>query len=339
MGFEVTEVDVRDEAVLRAWWEVGYAASAGRPYDPWPAWAVSRVALPTHNPEHEMTLTAVLDDVDLTGTVAMVGTGLYLEPVNDNPHLVMADVFVHPDHRRQGIGTALLGDAERRTRAAGRSTVLGEAMAAPGAESPGTLFGRARGYEVASTETTKVVELDAAESTWQDLGREVAEHIGDYRVVSWVSECPAELLDGYCRLLTTFLDEIPLGDLDLESSEWTPVRVRAGEERLRTIGREIHVAAAVAPDGTMVGLSDVRLNLADPRLAEVGVTLVHEAHRGHRLGLALKLATHGALRATHPETGLVVTSNADENGPMNVVNARLGYRAAERLVELQKRLA
>jgi len=63
------------------------------------------------------------------------------------------------------------------------------------------------------------------------------------------------------------------------------------------------------------------------------------AHRGCRLGLALKLATHrrlldlrrdGEVACTHVET-----ENATVNRAMNDVNDRLGYRRVETALELQ----
>lgn len=53
------------------------------------------------------------------------------------------------------------------------------------------------------------------------------------------------------------------------------------------IGRDILTALAIAPDGSVAGSSDVRINDADPSRGQVGVTIVDPAHRGHRLGLAL----------------------------------------------------
>ena len=51
MTFEISAVDQHDETALRAWWEVGRAATAERPGNPWPAWEVSRSALAADNPE------------------------------------------------------------------------------------------------------------------------------------------------------------------------------------------------------------------------------------------------------------------------------------------------
>jgi GNAT superfamily N-acetyltransferase len=41
-----------------------------------------------------------------------------------NDHSVFLDVTVHPEHRRRGVGTALLLEAERRAREASRKTMI-----------------------------------------------------------------------------------------------------------------------------------------------------------------------------------------------------------------------
>ena len=64
--------------------------------------------------------------------------------------------------------------------------------------------------------------------------------------------------------------------------------------------------------------------------------MVLPEHRGHRLGLATKLASHRALRAAVPACRLVVTSNADVNTHMNAINEALGYRPLETLLEYHR---
>ena len=57
-------------------------------------------------------------------------------------------------------------------------------------------------------------------------------------------------------------------------------------------------------------------------------TLVHPDHRGHRLGLAVKLANVEALAGCRPSVRRIVTSNAAENTPMIAVNDMMGFEIA-----------
>ena len=69
---------------------------------------------------------------------------------------------------------------------------------------------------------------------------------------------------------------------------------------------------AIAPDGSVAGVSDVRVDDSDPAYGQIGITIVDPAHRGKRLGLALKTATHDLAVATWPE--LVVGRHLQRRG-------------------------
>ena len=118
-------------------------------------------------------------------------------------------------------------------------------------------------------------------------------HPGRYRIVTFDTVCPDEHVGSFGRLLGQLFAEIPLGDLDLVPSQWSPERVRDAEQRQVAIGRHVHTALAIAPDGTVAGSSDVRVDDSDRTHGEVGITIVDPDHRGRRLGLALKLGLMG----------------------------------------------
>ncbi|MGI8522354.1 MAG: GNAT family N-acetyltransferase [Nocardioides sp.] len=329
---EIRVVDPHDETSLHRWWEIGRDALRDRPLDTTPAWEVTRVALPTPHPDFAWTVLGAYDGDQ------MVGAGLINLPQSDNTHLAYVDVYVAEPTRRAGVGSALLADVERRAREAGRATAMVEVFAPPGGSSPGSLFADARGYTVANLETIKAVDLAAAEPSWAALEDEAAGRLADYRVLRWRDTVPDEYAEGFCAMLSRFIGMVPLGDLTLEDGEWTVDRLRGSERRAAEIGQDSFIAAGVAPDGTLVGCSDVRVMRGDPRIGRIGITMVEPDHRGHRVGLAMKLATHRELHAAYPQTELVETSNADVNQRMNDVNEALGYRALEQLLEYHKRL-
>ncbi|KRF18956.1 hypothetical protein ASG90_03460 [Nocardioides sp. Soil797] len=331
--WEIREVDVHDEPVLREWWEVGHTASAERPFEAWPVWEVSKVTMQFPRSDSVITLLSAYD-----GPRA-VGSALLVEFVLDNPRLAEITVWVTPEHRRQGIGTALLVEVEERARRDGRTSLISSAFAPVDAESPGSLFAAARGYPVGSAEETKLVDVTSAAASWPELQREVDSARGDYSVVVFETACPEEHVDGFAAVLSRFLGEIPTGDLDIEDAQWTPERIRLGEREREQAGRVNVTALALAPDGAVCGFSDVRLSRADPRHGEVGGTIVLDEHRGHRLGLAMKLATHQRVQEMFPECVHIETGNAGVNAPMNSVNERMGYRVVERCLDVQKRLS
>jgi GNAT superfamily N-acetyltransferase len=58
------------------------------------------------------------------------------------------------------------------------------------------------------------------------------------------------------------------------------------------------------------------------------LTVVHPEHRGHRLGLAVKLANVDVLARQAPDVRVIVTGNAAVNAPMIAVNDMLGFEVA-----------
>lgn len=326
------EIDRSNEAELRAWWEVGQAASAERPIRAWPAWEVSRLALPQPRTDLRLVLTGVQHGDRL------VGTGMVVLYLLDNTHVAEINVWVDPENRRRSVGRAVLDDLERVAREDRRTTALSSAFAPLEDESPGSLFAAAMGYAVASAEETKVVNLTTAPAEWSELDREVAAELGKYRIRIFDTVTPDEYVDDFCALLSVFIGETPTGDLDLEDAQWTVERLREGEQRAIKADRTQLVAVAVAPDGHLCGFSDLKVYRADPKHGWVGGTLVLPEHRGHRLGLGMKLMTHRRALEMFPECEYVETGNAGVNAHMNALNDRMGYRVVERCLDVQKRL-
>ncbi|CUR61078.1 putative GCN5-related N-acetyltransferase [metagenome] len=328
---DIEQINPRNEAALRAWWEVGRAATAYRPGKPWPVWEQSRVALPADNPERGITLIGAIDGRE------MVGAGLLTRSLRDNLHTAMAFAYTRPDRVREGIGRRLVEELEVVAAGDGRTTVQSEAYLPPGGSGVPEAFATAMGYAVASRESIKELTLTDYLARREALAASAPVPDG-YRVITFDTVCPDEHLDSFGRLLGMLLAEVPLGELDLEDSEWSAERIREAERRQVAIGRHVQTAMALAPDGSVAGASDVRVDDSDPAHGQVGITLVDPVHRGRRLGLALKVATHDLAVATYPELVSVDTSNAEVNTWMNAVNDALGYRTIETLLELQKTL-
>jgi GNAT superfamily N-acetyltransferase len=329
----VRELDLQDEASLRSWWEIGHAADAERPLDLWPEWEESRRTLPEPHSHGRTRLFGAFEGA------RMVGSGLLHVNDADNLHLAQLTPYVAPPDRGRGVGAALLGALERAAAEEGRTTLFASARVPLDGDSAGSRFGSVHGYAVANQDTIKVADLRATEADWPGLADQAAERLGDYRLVWWLDPTPDAYVEGLTVLYSRFLGEIPLGDLDLQPQTFDVDRIRQAEARRLRTGHAHLVVTAVAPSGELVGYTNLVLHLAAPRLAEIGSTLVLPEHRGHRLGLAMKVLLHQRLRAASPATELVVTGNADVNDHMNAVNEQLGYRPVDRVLELQKIVA
>ncbi len=330
---EIREIDPGDETLTRRLWEIGKAADeVDRPWSTYWPWESAHAAF-THpsTSMYKKLLAAFEGDV-------MVGCAEISFPMLDNTHLAGPELFVHPDHQRRGAGSALLQAIESVVRDTGRRLVMGEVATPITADSPGIRFARKHGYSTGLVDEVKVVDLLETEPLWEPLMAEAAAHLDGYDIRGWLDVLPEDLVDGYCRLLETFNSNAPMGDLDVEAERWDKGRVREKEQRFRNSGRHEVALVAIAPDGSVAGLTEVMVSEHRPQLGHQGGTLVAQAHRGHRLGITMKVLNHQAVRRAHPDCARLITYNADVNEHMNAVNERFGYRTVERVAEMQKAL-
>jgi GNAT superfamily N-acetyltransferase len=337
-GTELRRVDVTDEAALRAWWDVGRVASAHDLVDDyWPAWDSARAGYLAPDAARHYVRIAACAGAEVVGIAQ-----LQLEDL-DNTHFAFLRLMVLPDRRGSGIGSALAVAVEDAARSEGRNTVLGGVVVpldhGPDDAHPSLDFMKNRGYTVAGVEEVKVADLDATEDTWPGLEAEAAEKAGGYELVCWTDRAPDEHVDELARLYSRFLGEIPLGGVDLRPAAWTVERIRKFEELKQSTGRHQVLVAAVAPDGSLAGYTHLYVVDGVPGRGGIDSTLVLAEHRGHRLGLALKVRLHQETRARHPDVDRIATGNADVNQWMNAVNDRLGYRLVETSLDLQKVLS
>jgi GNAT superfamily N-acetyltransferase len=332
---QIIEVDPHDpanESLLHAMYDVSAAARADRPFEVWAPWSTAYTTWTSPSEHQTETLWAARSGGEVVGTASV---GL---PLLDNQHVAHAEFFVHPDHQRRGVGSRLLDTVVEHARAAGRTVVLASPYSPVDTPGAGELMLAARGFELAIAEMSKVCDLHETEHTWTALAADAAAKHGDYRLEPWRDRVPERLVDGYCRLAEAFNGEAPMGELDWEPEVWTAERVTGRDDRFMTTGRRQFGVLAYAADGTCVAGTELFVNEVAAWRALQGGTLVLPEHRGHRLGLAVKIANQMAVRAAFPECRYVFTSNAGVNAAMNAVNDALGFRDVERGLEMQRRI-
>ncbi|MDE9364160.1 GNAT family N-acetyltransferase [Luteipulveratus sp. YIM 133132] len=326
-------IDPSDEAALRQHWEVGQEAERSRPYEMYWSWDACLAG--ARHPRTESTSTFISAHDDQGG---MVGAGQVLLPMADNLSASYGEVFVLPSHRRRGVGRTVLDALEAYARHHDRRTMAIEAYVPTSGPPTALDFARATGYESALEEEVKTLELRAHQADWDALAAHAAAGHRDYHIETFLDRVPDEALPGYSRLRTAFSADVPVGDLEMQAQTWTPQRVREREERHARICRSVVTTVARDATGALVGLSEIGVDTATPWRAEQSGTLVLPEHRGHRLGLALKIANQRALLEAHPTCTTVFTDNAGDNAAMNAINEQVGFRTVERLVVVQKHL-
>jgi GNAT superfamily N-acetyltransferase len=246
-----------------------------------------------------------------------VGYAVIWMSLVDNPRMGLVDIQVRPDHRRRGIGTALLRGVAAEMTAAGRPVLFAETDAG----GPGDGFATAHGLRLVEKDRMSLLRL--ADVDWAAVEAAAAATPPGYRLVSSIGRSPDELLESYTRALDA-MNDAPHGTADLEAFVFSPDWVRNAETALRKLG-ELRLIFAVAADGEVAGFTEVLVG-RQPQRARQHDTAVVPAHRGHGLGLWIKSAMLLALRDQRPDVTEIETGNSTANRYMLAINTRLGFR-------------
>jgi hypothetical protein len=164
-----------------------------------------------------------------------------------------------------------------------------------------------------------------------------AEHATGYDVRTWWDRCPDDLAEDCARLNQAMSTDVPKDQMDWREEVWDVARLRRNEALCVAMDRTYVGAGAVHREsGRMVAFTTMGIPRSARRRAYQWETLVLREHRGHRLGMLVKLAALQELSASSPATAYISTWNAQENAPMIAVNDALGARTNGRLPLLQK---
>ncbi|MCL3819735.1 GNAT family N-acetyltransferase [Aeromicrobium wangtongii] len=266
---------------------------------------------------------------DVSGHV--VGSGVVELPLKDNLTLAYIEVAVPPEHRRRGHGTAILRGLEEIAVDAGRTALFAEVRWPADADaSARTAFAEARGFRRDLVDAHRVLDLPASlpEAPVRD----------GYSLRAWRGPCPPEWVDQYAGLLSLLVQEAPSGDYPLENEFFDAERVRRDEQLLVAQGRVMQVAVAVADDGRLAAHTQLVFSESDPDNVYQWDTLVLPEHRGHGLGLSLKILAMRESADLLEGRRYVHTFNAATNGPMIAVNDAMGFRLVGWLGEYVREL-
>lgn len=339
MTLEISRIDPFDDGAVDAWWEAYAAAErADRGRDA-VVWSREETRKEFQQDSSVSDRRAFL----LSDRGSVVGCASLGLPLKDNTHVAHIGIGVPPAHRRRGHGTAALAALEREAAAAGRTTVQGSTswpydLGPEGACSPGREFARRHGYALALGDVQNRLALPIDPALLDRIDADIAGAIAGYELRSWVGPIPEDVVESWTVLDATLETEAPTGDLDIEPQKPDVSSIREVEELLESQRRTSFGTIALAPDGTAAAYTQLVVSADDGNAYQWG-TLVRAADRGHRLGIAVKVANLRMLQREIPQTRAVYTYNAESNAHMLAVNTLLGFRPVERLGELQKRLA
>lgn len=263
-----------------------------------------------------------------------VGSLLVSLPHYDNVHTAWLEVTVDPAVRRRGLGSELLAFGTDLAKSEDRRSLGMEGWDIPAASG----FAARHGYEARAVDVNRrqvLADVDHAElDVLYDKALGAAQ---DYELLRITDAVPDELLDGVVAL-TAAINDAPTDDLDIEDEVYSAERVRAFEHAM-IVGRRRTVYRVVArhnETGELGGHSVVGVERMRPHVGWQLDTAVSRAHRGHRLGLLVKIDLLRWLAAAEPQLATIDTWNAESNQHMIAVNEAMGYRIIGRGITYQR---
>jgi len=237
------------------------------------------------------------------GTI-VAGSRSYLEAHRPNPWL---HVWVTPEERRRGAGSALFEHASRW--AAERGHTGFEAWVRADSE-PSLAFAAARGFEETGREYGLVLDLTTSEAP-------PVEPPDGIELTTW-AERP-DLDRGLFEVYVEAIPDVP-GEEDSEVGtfdEWLRRDMRSAGDRADA------TFVALAGD-EVVGYAKLAFSSAQPVTAHHDLTAVKRAWRGRGVARALKATQIGWAKANGYEE--LRTRNEERNAPIKKLNDRFGYR-------------
>lgn len=253
-----------------------------------------------------------------------------------------AAVAVLPDFRSRGIGSALYERLEWMARGAGRTTIQnqttfpagvgGDGIAAPTGfgsvpvDLPSTRFLLRYGFSLEQVGRFSSLPLPVDAGIFSSRLTDAIAAAAGYRTVTWQGRTPEEWVDGMALMRTRMSTDAPSAGLEQTEDLWTADRVRSVDDLWAMSPRVLLTTVAVHDTtGQVAGYTELDVPAESDRPVEQVDTLVLRAHRGHRLGMLLKLTNLRELAARFPASTAVETMNAEDNRHMLDVNEAVGF--------------
>lgn len=256
-------------------------------------------------------------------------------PLLDNLDNAGLDIQVLPEYRRRGVGRALYAYGVARVRDAGRTRIMGQsADTMPGGvtrDPAPTAFAQSLGAKSALVDVRRRLDIGTVDDATLDaLLAESWQRATGYELHYWTGSVPDEHIDDIAYLDGRLITDAPMGDLEWEAEQVDAARIREFEAFRRAQGvRGYHVVARHVDSGRIAAWTHITCPAEPDWHAFQQITIVDPDHRGHRLGLIVKIENLRLTLRHEPALRVIDTWNADSNRHMIAINEAVGYRAVD----------
>ena len=237
-----------------------------------------------------------------------------------NKNITFAEVSVHKNHRRKGIGSKLVLLMLKKAQEEGKE--LFQSWGIPGLSCG--FFERYGGLVASKEEENRlnIAEVDwDMMNSWRNEGFLKATNVSLDRFVR-VSE---EDIDEFCQIFTEVLNQVPKEEIEWEETI-LPENQRIRENRDQKMGNTRTTIISREADGTISGLTETIYSSDRPTMIFQGLTGVKNEYRGRGLGKWLKAEMLAYIRDNFPEVTTIATDFALVNKPMIAINRRIGFK-------------
>jgi len=335
----ISPIDPADDDAVRAWHDLLLACGRHDAPDSFVAASLEEVRGLLRGPAAGFSCAAWLGTEDGVPVASGWAASPLAPEAREAVHVLPR---VLPGRRRAGHGSAMLAELSAHADRTGRPLHLATGIWGPehgsdGAGSAVTGFAARHGFTIGQVDARRRLVLPVDAGVLADAETEAAAYHCDYRIRAWAGPIPEELVEDWAAMQTVFQADQPRGDLETVAAVITTEQIREDDRSLAASGQIKLNAIALGSDGAPVGYSDLVVTTGGSEPARQWETVVLRPHRGHRLGLGLKVALLRLLQRTRPDLRATITVNALSNAPMVAVNDRLGYEVVDYAGEFQRR--
>lgn len=268
----------------------------------------------------------------------MVGEGLIVGHTVDNVRTARLWVWVPPPDRGRGVGSAIEEFLVKECRQLGRCILHSTAKYPFGGreDHPYRRFAERHRFTLANTQVERRLVLPVSESLLDSLAAHARMRHGDYQLRTVIGPIPPDLAQGYCGVHNRLALDAPGGELEVEQSRRTPQILADQDDEIVEQGRTRVTTLGLDTAATVVALTCSVVTATGEPHVDQWATIVLPDHRGHRLGLAIKVAQTGAIQQRFPDKRFVTTTNAETNAHMVAINEVLGFERCALVGEFQR---